>query len=237
MKDLYNILFLDIETAAGKSSFEELSPRFQALWTKKARFLRASETQTAAELYEQAGIYAEFGKIISIAVGYFIPNEDSELKLRVKGFSNHNEKILLNEFNELIDQHFNSNKLRLCAHNGKEFDFPYIGRRMVINEVPIPDVLNLRGKKPWEVAHLDTMELWKFGDYKHFTSLDLLAALFDIDSSKDDIDGSQVNSVYYQENDLERITSYCKRDVVVLAQVYLRMNQLPLLGKEQITIL
>lgn len=237
MKDLYNILFLDIETVAAKPSFEELSPRFQALWEKKAKFFREPKPKAAAELYEKAGIYAEFGKIVSIAVGYFIPDENAELRLRVKAFSSHDEKEVLQEFNQLIDQHFKSKKLRLCAHNGKEFDFPYIGRRMVINEIPIPEVLNLSGKKPWEVAHLDTMELWKFGDYKHFTSLDLLAALFDIESSKDDIDGSQVNTVYYQENDLERIAKYCKRDVTVLAQVYLKMNQLPVLHAEKITIL
>ena len=237
MKDLYNILFLDIETVSAEPSFEELSPRFQSLWEKKAKFFRESETKTASELYEKAGIYAEFGKIVSIAVGYFIPNDKAELRLRVKAFSSHNEKKILETFSQLIDQHFNSKKLRLCAHNGKEFDFPYIGRRMVINAIPIPEVLNLSGKKPWEVAHLDTMELWKFGDYKHFTSLDLLAALFNIDSSKDDIDGSQVNAVYYQDGDLSRIAKYCKRDVAVLAQVYLRMNQLPLLKEEQITIL
>lgn len=237
MKDLYNILFLDIETVAEKPSFEELSPRFQALWEKKSKFFRESETKTAEEMYQKAGIYAEFGKIVSIAVGYFIPNDKAELSLRVKAFSGHNEKEILEKFSQLIDQHFNSKKLRLCAHNGKEFDFPYIGRRMVINATPIPEVLNLSGKKPWEVAHLDTMELWKFGDYKHFTSLDLLAALFNIDSSKDDIDGSQVNAVYYQDGDLARIAKYCKRDVAVLAQVYLRMNQLPLLQEDQITVL
>ena len=237
MINLYNILFIDIETVAGKPHFNELSPRFKKLWEKKAKFFKESDVQSAETLYERAGIYSEFGKIVSIAVGYFIPNDDDELKLRVKAFSNHIEKELLREFAELFDQHFGTKKLHLCAHNGKEFDFPYIGRRMVINEIPVPEVFNLSGKKPWEVQHLDTMEMWKFGDYKHFTSLDLLAALFNIESSKDDIDGSQVNSVYYKENDLERISKYCKRDVVVLAQVYLKLNQLPSLKEEQITIL
>lgn len=237
MKDLYNILFVDIETVAAKHSFQELSPRFQKLWEKKATFFRESDSKSAAELYEKAGIYAEFGKIVSIAVGYFIPDDKDELKLRVKAFSSHNEKDILNEFSHLLDQHFSSKKLRLCAHNGKEFDFPYIGRRMVINNIPIPEVLNLSGKKPWEVRHLDTLELWKFGDYKHFTSLDLLAALFNIKSSKDDIDGSQVNKVYYQDKDLNRIAKYCKRDVTVLTQVFLKMNQLPVLREDQVTIL
>lgn len=237
MKDIHNILFLDIETVSGKSSYEELSPRFQSLWKKKAQFFREAESQTAEELYNRAGIYAEFGRIVTIAVGYFITNENESLSLRVKAFSGHNEKSLLLEFKNLLEEHFNSKKIRLCAHNGKEFDFPYIGRRMVVNEIPVPDTLNLSGKKPWEVPHLDTMELWKFGDYKHFTSLDLLAGLFGIESSKDDIDGSQVNEVYYKENGLDRITEYCKRDVMVLAQVYLRMNQMPMLDQENIIIL
>ncbi len=237
MKDLHDILFLDIETVAAQSSFEKLTPRFQSLWKKKSQFFKEAEFQTPEELYDKAGIYAEFGKIVTIAVGYFVSNENDTLQLRVKAFSSHDEKLLLQEFRELISKHFNSKKLRLCAHNGKEFDFPYIGRRMLINEVTIPDALNLSGKKPWEVPHIDTMELWKFGDYKHFTSLDLLAGLFGIESSKDDIDGSQVNEVYYKEGDLNRITEYCKRDVMVLAQVFLRLNQMPMLEKEHITIL
>jgi len=159
------------------------------------------------------------------------------LNFRIKAFANHDEKALLKDFSVLLNEHFNTKKVRLCAHNGKEFDFPYIGRRMLINQLPIPEPLNLSGKKPWEVPHIDTMELWKFGDYKHFTSLDLLAALFDVESSKDDIDGSQVYKVYYQENNLERIAKYCKRDVMVLAQVFMRLNQMPLMTKDEITIL
>ncbi len=237
MKDLHNILFLDIETVPTHQSFDELSPRFQTLWTKKSQFLKGSEDLSPQQCYERAGIYAEFGKIVTIAVGYFVPREAEGFNFRIKAFSNNDEKVLLEDFSTLLKEHFNSKKIRLCAHNGKEFDFPYIGRRMVINQIPIPESLNLSGKKPWEVPHLDTMELWKFGDYKHFTSLDLLAALFGIESSKDDIDGSQVYHVYYVENDLERIAKYCKRDVMVLAQVFMRLNQMPLLTKDEITIL
>ena len=237
MKDLYNILFLDIETVSAEPSFEELSPRFQSLWEKKAKFFRESETKTASELYEKAGIYAEFGKIVSIAVGYFIPNDKAELRLRVKAFSSHNEKKILETFSQLIDQHFNSKKLRLCAHNGKEFDFPYIGRRMVINAIPIPEVLNLSGKKPWEVAHLDTMELWKFGDYKHFTSLDLLAHVFNIPSPKQDLDGSMVAKTYYEENDLEKIKNYCQNDVITIAQLLLKYKGKELISSDSIEII
>jgi len=237
MKDIHNILFLDIETVPVYRSFDELPDRFQSLWIKKAKFLRDTDDRTPQELYERAGIYAEFGKIVTIAVGYFVPQETEVLNFRIKASANHDEKALLEDFSVLLNEHFNTQKVRLCAHNGKEFDFPYIGRRMLINQLPIPEPLNLSGKKPWEVPHIDTMELWKFGDYKHFTSLDLLAALFDVESSKDDIDGSQVYKVYYQENNLERIAKYCKRDVMVLAQVFMRLNQMPLMTKDEITIL
>lgn len=237
MKDIHNILFLDIETVPVYRSFDELPDRFQSLWIKKAKFLRDTDDGTPQELYERAGIYAEFGKIVTIAVGYFVPQETEVLNFRIKAFANHDEKALLEDFSVLLNEHFNTQKVRLCAHNGKEFDFPYIGRRMLINQLPIPEPLNLSGKKPWEVPHIDTMELWKFGDYKHFTSLDLLAALFDVESSKDDIDGSQVYKVYYQESNLERIAKYCKRDVMVLAQVFMRLNQMPLMTKDEITIL
>jgi len=237
MKDIHNILFLDIETVPVYRSFDELPDRFQSLWIKKAKFLRDTDDRTPQELYERAGIYAEFGKIVTIAVGYFVPQETEVLNFRIKAFANHDEKALLEDFSVLLNEHFNTQKVRLCAHNGKEFDFPYIGRRMLINQLPIPEPLNLSGKKPWEVPHIDTMELWKFGDYKHFTSLDLLAALFDVESSKDDIDGSQVYKVYYQESNLERIAKYCKRDVMVLAQVFMRLNQMPLMTKDEITIL
>ena len=237
MTKLNDILFLDIETVAGQPDFKALSPRFQSLWEKKSAFFREAETQSPEERYARAGIYAEFGKIVVIAVGYFVIQEAQPLQLRVKAFSGDDEKVLLTDFASLLNTNFNRKQTRLCAHNGKEFDFPYIARRMIINNLPIPETLNFSGRKPWEVPHIDTMELWKFGDYKKFTSLDLLAALFDIESSKDDIDGSQVNEVYYKNKGLERIAAYCKRDVVVLVKVYLRLNQMPLLEAENITVL
>lgn len=214
------LLFLDIETVAEHADFEELSERKQDLWLKKASYFKEAEYSRPQELYNRAGIYAEFGKIVCIAVGYFHEDE-----LRIKAFANHDEKTLLLEFNQLIVEHYNSKETRLCAHNGKEFDFPYIARRMVVNNIELPVPLQIQGKKPWEVNHIDTMELWKFGDYKHFTSLDLLAEILGVESSKSDIDGSMVNKVYYQKEDLERITEYCKKDVSVLAQVYLKLTQ------------
>lgn len=233
---LKNILFLDIETVAETKTFQELPERKQELWTKKSSFFREAEEKTAEELYERAGIYAEFGKVVVIAVGYF-PGTEPEPKLRITAFEGHDEKQVLLQFADLLNsKHFSSKDTRLCAHNGKEFDFPYIARRMLVHGIELPPALQLSGKKPWEIPHLDTLELWKFGDYKHYTSLDLLASIFSIESSKDDIDGSQVNSVYYKENDLERITEYCKRDVSVLVQVFLRLSQLPSVKPENITL-
>lgn len=234
---LKNILFLDIETVAETKTFQELPERKQELWKKKSAFFRDAEDKTPDELYERAGIYAEFGKIVVISVGYFSELEP-EPKLRITAFYGHDEKSLLQEFADLLNsKHFNSKDTKLCAHNGKEFDFPYIGRRMLVQGIELPKALQLSGKKSWEIPHLDTLELWKFGDYKHYTSLDLLASIFHIESSKDDIDGSQVNSVYYEQNDLDRIMEYCKRDVSVLVQVFLRLNQLPLVKPENITLL
>lgn len=243
--NLEHILFLDIETVAGAKCYDDLPERMQQLWAKKASSLKPSRDDlSAGKFYEEkAGIYAEFGKIVSIALGYF-KRDDGELQLRIKDISLHDEKALLEEFKSLIESSFakgipsdNFKTLRLCAHNGKEFDFPYIARRMIVNGIKLPDCLNLAGKKPWEIPHIDTMDFWKFGDYKNFTSLDLLAAILDTPTSKDDIDGSQVNKVYYRENDLERIGRYCKKDVEVLAQVYLKLVQAEPIRQDQIVIL
>lgn len=245
--NLEHLLFLDIETVAGAKCYDDLPERMQQLWIKKSSFLLRKESFPKEsfwrDIYERAGIYAEFGKIVSIALGFF-KKDGGELQLRIKDISLHDEKVLLEEFKSIIDSFGNSSErspsdktLKLCAHNGKEFDFPYIARRMIVNGIKLPDCLNLAGKKPWEIPHIDTMDLWKFGDYKNFTSLDLLAAILDIPTSKDDIDGSQVNEVYYRQNDLERIGHYCKKDVSVLAQVYLKLVQAEPIRQDQIVIL
>jgi 3'-5' exonuclease len=219
-----DILFIDIETVAATNDYQSLDDRLKVQWGRKAAFLKREGKFTDEELFhERAGIYAEFGKIICIAVGKYCDTESGELGLRTKIYFGHDEKILLTEFKAMIDR-IDSSTLRLCAHNGKEFDFPYLCRRMLINSIPLPPALNLSGKRGWEVQHLDTMELWKFGDYKHFTSLDLLAAIFNIPSSKKEIDGSQVNAVYYRDNDLDKISQYCREDVVVLAQLFLKLK-------------
>jgi len=230
---LENILFLDIETVPQAESFENLESIDQELFAQKTQYQRRDEF-TPAEFYERAGIWAEFGKIICISVGYFRESGSSRT-FRITSY-NGDESLLLKEFSNMLEEHFSRRQHILCGHNAKEFDFPFIARRMIIHGMDLPVKLNLFGKKPWEIPHLDTMELWKFGDYKHYTSLKLLTRILGIESPKDDIDGSQVRDVYYKEKDLERITRYCERDVVAVAQVVLKLRNETLLTDDQIII-
>jgi DNA polymerase elongation subunit (family B) len=217
------ILFLDIETVPVVPNYSELPEPMKKFWDKKASQIRY-DGQSPDEVYSRAGIYAEFGKIICISVG-FLFSEKKVNKLRIKSFSSHNEYELLTNFADLLRKSFSGNDKFLCAHNGKEFDYPYIARRMLINKIALPPVLDIAGRKPWEIRHIDTLELWKFGDYKHYTSLDLLAHIFDIPSPKSDIDGSQVARVYWEEKDLARIVNYCQSDVVTLVRLYLKFSE------------
>ena len=229
--NLENILFLDIETIPEHEHFDALDDAKKELWEQKSQYQRKDEI-SAEEFYERAGIWAEFGRIICISVGYFNLKGDKR-EFRVTTFQGEETK-LLQEFKNLLNSHFSHPKKLLCGHNAKEFDFPYIARRMLIHGIDLPYKLNLFGKKPWEVPHLDTMELWKFGDYKHFTSLKLMAYVLGIPSPKQDIDGSMVRDVYYEENDLDRIIAYCELDVVTTAQVFLRLRGEGLLGDGEI---
>ncbi|WP_372918396.1 3'-5' exonuclease [Salegentibacter sp.] len=228
---LENVLFLDIETVPETATFNELSEERKILWEDKTLYQRKDEF-TPADFYDRAGIWAEFGKIVCISVGFFsFKNEDRSF--RITTYSGE-EKQLLKDFSELLETHFFQPYHLLCAHNGKEFDFPFIARRMLIHDLPLPIKLNLFGKKPWEVPHLDTLELWKFGDYKHFTSLKLLTNILGIPSPKDDISGSDVCKVFYEENDPERIIRYCEKDVLAIAQIILKFRQEKLLAEEEV---
>lgn len=231
-----NILFLDIETVPQYASYHELPDGWRQLWdTKSTSLLKYHEGQSNETLYPRAGIYAEFGKIICISCGVLQGNGDQR-KLLLKSFSGDDEKLLLSQFSEMLNKWSNGEQKSLCAHNGKEFDFPYLCRRMIINGLPIPATLNISGKKPWEVNHFDTMELWKFGDFKNYTSLNLLAHTLGISTPKDDIDGSMVWEVYWKDKDISRIVTYCQKDVVTVAQVYLKMNNEMLIGESNIEI-
>lgn len=218
---LQDILFLDIETAPLSESFDALDHREQHLFDQKTKYQRTEE-ESPADFYHKAGIWAEFGKVICISCGVLYDTA-GVLKFKVKSFCSDSEYQLLNEFKNLLDKSFNTTRHLLCAHNGKEFDFPFLSRRMIINEIDLPKILRLYNKKPWEVRHLDTMELWKFGDYKHFTSVELLAHIMKIKSPKDDISGADVSRVFYQNNDLKRIVKYCENDTVTVARIYLKL--------------
>lgn len=226
------ILFLDIETVPEVEHFSDLSSEKQDLWAQKSQYQRKDDF-SPEEYYHRAGIWAEFGKIICISVGYFAPEETSRA-FRITTISGKEDSIL-KQFKSLLETHFNHPKHLLCAHNGKEFDFPYIARRMLIHNIKLPSKLNLFGKKPWEVPHLDTLELWKFGDYKHYTSLKLMSNVLDIPSPKDDIDGGEIFSVYYNDNDIHRIIDYCQKDTLAVAQILLRLRGEALLEQHEIT--
>ena len=219
--NLENILFLDIETVPEVQDYKDLDKDKQELWEQKSKYQRHDD-YTAEEFYPSAGIWAEFGKIICISVGYFTFKGDLR-NFRTTSFYGE-EKKLLKDFKNLLISHFSQAKHLLCAHNGKEFDFPYIARRMIINGISLPYKLNLFGKKPWEVPHLDTLDLWKFGDYKNYTSLKLLTNVLGIPSPKDDIDGSDVYRVFYEENDISKIIEYCEKDTIAVAQIFLRLR-------------
>ena len=228
--NIEDVLFLDIETVPGTPDFDSLDKRMQELWIKKAEIIgRNMPDKTPDELYNRAGIYAEFGKIVCISCGF-----SRGSSFRLKSFYGDDEKDILFNFAQLLTRSYSSDKYKLCAHNGKEFDYPYIARRMLINGIKLPPILNLAGKKPWEVRHLDTMELWKFGDYKHYTSLDLLTAVFGIDTPKKDMDGSHVAEVYWKDKDVKRIAEYCEKDVIATAQLLRRYMGTPLIKPEHI---
>jgi 3'-5' exonuclease len=228
---LEHVLFLDIETVPQEEFFTQMDPEMQALWEQKTQYQRRDEFSPEA-FYDRAGIWAEFGKIVCISAGYFQIKSDIR-NFRVTSFFGE-EKELLQAFNNLLNNHFSGPQYVLCGHNSKEFDIPFIARRMIINGVSLSNKLNLFGKKPWEIPHLDTMELWRFGDYKHYTSLKLLTKILGIPTSKDDIDGSQVGEVFYKEKDIDRIVTYCEKDVVAVAQVLLRFRNEDLLIPEEI---
>ncbi len=215
--NIEKILFLDIETVPAYSAYTEVPEEIKCFWDKKAAFIKKAE-ETPDITYQRAGIYAEFGKIICISVG-IIKNKGGKSTIRIKSFSGHDEKQVLADFLDLLNKRLKSPEFLFCAHNGKEFDFPYLSRRILINGLKLPDPLKTNGKKPWEIPHLDTLDLWRFGDYKNYSSLELLASVFNIPTPKDDINGSDIWSVYWKENDLERIVTYCQKDVLTVAQL------------------
>ena len=237
---LQQIMFIDIETVPQTAAFDDLSNEMQHLWEDKFLLLKKrmpekyEEISTAAEGFETtAGIYAEFGRIVCISVG-FIFFREKEMFFRTKSFAGDDERQILMDFCELINNFFTTPDHNFCGHNIKEFDIPYICRRILILGLPMPKSLLINNKKPWELNFIDTMDYWKFGDYKNFTSLKLLTAVFGIPTPKDDIDGSQVAEVFYKENNIARISTYCQKDVLATAQIWLKMNGIKPINAENI---
>jgi predicted PolB exonuclease-like 3'-5' exonuclease len=224
LKDLNieEVLFIDIETVPIAPGFAELTENWQKHWEHKMKF-QLNENETAEDLYPRAGIYAEFGKIICISAGYVV-QKHGESFFRVKSFYDDDEKVLIQNFFSALEKFARAGKSKLCAHNGQEFDFPYIARRAIVHGINLPKILDIAGAKPWEIKDqlLDTLQLWKFGDYKHYTSLSLLCELFNIPTPKDDIDGSQVGKVYWEDNNLDRIIRYCEKDTLAVANLILK---------------
>lgn len=230
---LEKVLFLDIETVPQVYQFQDLEGKSKELFEAKTRFLQNEEKSFESLYNDRGGIYAEFGKIVCISVG-FVHETSHGRQMRMKSFYHDDEETLLKQFKKLLDENYNTPYHILCGHNAKEFDFPYICRRMLINGIELPEILNIAGKKPWEISHLDTMELWKFGDFKAYTSLALLCHVFNIPTPKDDISGADVARVYFEEKDLERIKVYCEKDVVALIQLFLRMRGDELVDESEI---
>ena len=235
--NLLHLLVLDIETVPQYQSFTELPGEWKALWEDKIS-KTMPENFSAAEWYpERAGIMAEFGKIICISTGFFYYDTANRLCFRIKSYRHPNEKNLLKAFVESLESfHAKIPAFHFAGHNIKEFDIPYISRRLLINQMQLPSFMQFSGKKPWETNMIDTMQLWKFGDYKNYTSLKLLAASLGIETPKTDLDGSKVKDVYYVDKDLERITAYCQKDVTAVAQIILRFLNLPLLPAANIFV-
>ena len=234
--NIEEILFIDIETVPLAPEYGELTDKWRKLWEHKMQY-NINNGEPVEDLYERAGIYAEFGKIICISAGY-VTQKEGEFHFRVKSFHDDDEKKLISNFFNAWQKFTKAGKRRMCAHNGQEFDFPYIARRAIVHNLKLPKILDIAGSKPWEIKDqlIDTLQLWKFGDYKHYTSLSLLCELFNIPTPKDDIDGSQVASIYWEENDLDRIIRYCEKDTLAVANLLLKYKGFKIISAENMVV-
>lgn len=233
-----NLLLIDIETIPFVQNFSELPNNWQQIWIDKISKSNLEQLLPEETWKKRGGILAEFGKIICISTGFFYEDKDRNTCFKIKSIYGHDEKEILEKFIELCYKYYNLHRdFIFGGHNIREFDIPYICRRILINNLPLPEFLWLHEKKPWEIKMFDTLTWWKFGDIKNYTSLNLLAHVLNIPTSKDDIDGSKVQEVYYNEKNLHRIVEYCQKDVMVVANIILRFKNLPLLNQEHIIII
>lgn len=226
--NFHKLLIIDIETVPIVADYNALPTAYQHQWYEKIK-RQLNDPEDLTELpnifNDKAGIYAEFGKIICIGIGMFEHNKHESIRL--KAIANDDETIVLREFFEILEKMGHAAQIKFCGHNIKEFDLAYICRRAMIHQIPLPSCLQLSMMKPWQNPHLDTLELWRFGDYKHYITLDLLAFCLQVPTSKGDISGKDVAKVYYEQKDLKRISTYCLQDVYTTALVYLRLQQIP----------
>lgn len=239
-KYLKDILFIDIETVSQEPDFNLLTEPLKSLWQKKAGQLQSKEKEVIPDedfYYKRASIYAEFGRIICIGVGGIVFDENLVPSLRVKMIDGSAEAEILTHFKNILEKHKSGSNLMLCAHNGKEFDFPYLCRRMLVNGITLPRILQISGRKPWEIKHIDTLDLWKFGDYKHYVSLELLATIFNIPDGETEVSGDQINNIYYKEQNKTKIAQYCANDVILLTQLYMKMNNWALIDETNIEVI
>lgn len=230
------IIFIDIETVPQAPEYNGLNEKWKQLWEHKMRF-HINNDEPVEVLYNRAGIYAEFGRIICISAGY-VTNKNEDLFFRVKSFYDEDERTLIQDFFTALEAFAKVGKRKLCAHNGQEFDYPYIARRALVNNLQLPKAFNIAGLKPWELKDqmIDTLQLWKFGDYKHYTSLSLMCELFNIPTPKDDIDGSQVAKIYWEEKDIERIVRYCEKDTLAVVNLLLKYKGNKVIPMEKMEI-
>ncbi|MDB5231987.1 MAG: 3-5 exonuclease [Chitinophagaceae bacterium] len=234
-QSIYRLLLLDIETVPIVPRLNDLPDVTRSLWSARISKTMPENTDPADAWRSRAGIMAEFAKIICISTGYFYKDDSGNTCLRLKNLLSDDEPLLLQQFCELVTKYQAVNHSFLFAgHNIKEFDIPFLCRRMMINFMQLPACMQINGAKPWEVNMLDTLQWWKFGDYKNYISLNLLAHVLGVPSPKTDMDGSMVQDVYYVDKDLERISAYCQKDVEALANVILRFANMPILKDENI---
>jgi predicted PolB exonuclease-like 3'-5' exonuclease len=236
-QSLSDLFLIDIETVPQVSNVNELSVEGRKLFFDKISKTMPENFDDEEAYFQKAGILAEFGKVICISAGFFYKDKAGRRCLRIKSITGHDEKVLLTEFVELTNNFFKfKNKFQFAGHNIREFDIPFLCRRLIINQIPLPSYMYMHGAKPWEISMTDTLQWWKFGDYKNYISLHLLASILGIPTSKDDIDGSMVQQVYYKENNLQRIVNYCQKDVITVAQVIQRLRNFELIEPENIFI-
>jgi len=214
-QNIEDILFFDVETAAATNNFDENHELYDAWAYDHLR--NVEDSSELIELYNKtAPLYAEYGRIVTISIGAVRGGE-----LIIKSFSNEDEKVLLEEFNDSISK-FANNKTWLCGHNILDFDMPYIMRRCMANGVQLHLLFDTAHLKPWETSVFDTALLWKGTAWKKQSLASVIAAL-GLPSPKDDISGADVSRVFY-EGGIDKIVSYCEKDVFATVNLFRKLR-------------